>query len=123
MGIKKLFPRDSSGFSARQLDPMYAMKATRRISPTFGVETINRKIGLSSYHPHSEYLQEEEARALKHRLEEEEEMEFERLRELIKAASYRSMSGKGQGFKAGGMVRKSRGDGKARRGRTRGRII
>ena len=28
-----------------------------------------------------------------------------------------------QGFKAGGMVRKSRGDGKARRGRTRGRIV
>ena len=28
-----------------------------------------------------------------------------------------------QGFKGGGMVRKSRGDGKARRGRTRGRIV
>tara|TARA_R100000687_G_scaffold81284_1_gene78040 strand:+ start:112 stop:429 length:318 start_codon:yes stop_codon:yes gene_type:complete len=105
---------------------MYAMKATRRISPTFGVETINRKIGLpadSPLHPHTDYLQEEEARALERRLEEEEAMELERLRELIRAGSYGSMSGKGQGFKAGGMVRKSRGDGKARRGRTRGRII
>ena len=131
MAIKNLFPRKFSGVSPRQFDPMYAMKATRRISPTFGIETINKKSGLSSYlqdqgmssHPHGEYLQEEEEAALERRLEEEEAMELERIMELIRSGSYRSMSGKGPGFKAGGVVRRSRGDGKARRGRTRGRII
>ena len=108
-------------FSAKHFDPIYAMKLTRGISPT----RLNEKIlpADSPLHPHTEYLQEEEAAALERRREEEKLMEFERLRELIKSGSYGSMAGKGPSFKAGGMVRKSRGDGKARRGRTRGRII
>jgi len=55
-------------------------------------------------------LEEEEARRLA--AEEADRLRMEGL--LAESA---------QGFKAGGMVRKSRGDGKARRGRTRGRIV